>query len=271
MKVALAQTHILWENKQSNFEKAASFITQAREAEADIVFFPEMSLTGFSMNIQITAEGESQETVEKIRELCIKEAIAVGIGWAKRGEEKAENHYTVVDARGNICSDYVKIHPFSCAGESKVFLGGSEIVYYKLGDYTWSTLICYDLRFPEVFQIASRNADIIVVPANWPQNREDHWRTLLKARAIENQSYIFGVNCVGQVGELMYSGLTSAYSPEGQCLKELSDEEGIIIVELNRSDLDIRKSFPVKRDRKWQFYSHEYMKKASKNFKKERE
>ena len=259
MIVALAQTHILWEDKKNNFEKVISFVTEAKRQKADIIFFPEMSLTGFSMNTKVTAEGDLQETVEKIKELCKREKIAVGIGWTKQEEEKAENHYTVVNQEGSICSDYIKIHPFSYAGEAEIFQGGNKFSYFKLGEYTWSTFICYDLRFPEVFQIASQKADVIVVPANWPKNREEHWRTLLKARAIENQCFILGINCVGMIDDIMYSGFTSIYSPEGQCIKALSDEEGIITIELNHAGLDIRRQFPVRQDRKWGFYGKNYM------------
>lgn len=258
MKAALAQTHIFWEDKELNFDKVNRFVRKAKEKMADIVLFPEMSLTGFSMNTKVTAEDDSQDTVEKTKELCRKEDISIGLGWTKCGNEKAENHYTVIDRNGRICSDYVKIHPFSYAGETDFFQGGKEIRYFEIGGYTWSTFICYDLRFPEIFQIAARKADIIVVPANWPEKREEHWRALLKARAIETQSYILGINCVGMVGNISYSGYTSAYSPDGICLDELANEEGLVLVELNREELEIRKGFPIKKDRKWEFYSEKY-------------
>jgi len=258
MKAALAQTHIFWENKELNFNKVISFARLAKEKAADIIFFPEMSLTGFSMNTKATAEGSSQNTIEKTRELCRNEKIAVGIGWTKRGDKKAENHYTVINRNGRICSDYVKIHPFSYAGETDYFKGGNEIRYFEMGGYTWSTFICYDLRFPEIFQIASQKADIIVVPANWPAKREEHWKTLLKARAIENQCYVLGINCVGMIENVSYSGYTSAYSPNGMCLYELSNEEGLVFVELNHEELEICNSFPVKKDRKWKLYSEKY-------------
>lgn len=259
MVAALAQIHILWEDKQGNFEKIVAFVSEAKEKKADIIFFPEMSLTGFSMNTKVTGEDDTQETVGKIKNLCRKEKMPIGIGWTRYGKEKAENHYTVVNCDGNICSDYIKIHPFSYAGEKEIFQGGNKISYYKLGDYTWCTFICYDLRFPEIFQIASQKADIIVVPANWPENRTDHWRTLLKARAIESQSFILGINCVGVIGNISYSGFTSAYSPEGQCLNELSDMEGLVMAELDYGKLAIRESFPVRQDRKWTLYSQEFM------------
>lgn len=259
MKAALAQTHIFWEDKELNFNTVENFARQAKKKAADIVFFPEMSLTGFSMNTRVTAEDGSQDTIEKTKGLCIKEEIAIGIGWTKCGDKKAENHYTIIDKNGKICSDYIKIHPFSYAGETDCFQGGNEIICFEMGGYIWSTLICYDLRFPEIFQIASQQADIIVVPANWPEKREAHWKALLKARAIENQCYILGINCVGMVGDISYGGYTSVYSPDGICLDELANEEGLVYAELMRQELEIRNSFPIKKDRKWKFYSEKYM------------
>ena len=257
MKVALAQTNIVWENKSENKTHAIQYIAQAADLGAQAIFFPEMSLTGFSMNTKVTAE-EDNLTVDSFCKIASKYNIVIGIGWVKKGNILAENHYSVINNDGEVISDYCKIHPFSYAGEAEVFQGGNKVSYYKLGEYTWSTLICYDLRFPEVFQIASQKADVIVVPANWPKSRAEHWRTLLKARAIENQCFILGINCVGMIGDIMYNGFTSVYSPDGQCLNELSDEEGIITVELDHTELDIRKHFPVKQDRRWELYSKIY-------------
>ena len=155
-----------------------------------------------------------------------------------------------MNQNGDICSDYIKIHPFSYGGETDYFQGGNEITNFKMGGYIWSTFICYDLRFPEKFQIASQKADVIVVPANWPQKREEHWRTLFKARAIKSQSYVLRINCVGEVGNILYSWLTSFYAPDGRCMGELSNEEGLVLAELKHEDLNIRIEFPVKNDRK---------------------
>ena len=113
MKAALAQTHIIWENKKANLEQAQRYIESACNNNAQIIFFPEMSLTGFSMNTQLTAESEL-ETLENIRAIAQKQHIAIGIGWVKRQNTLAENHYTVIDDKGEILSDYIKIHPSIC-------------------------------------------------------------------------------------------------------------------------------------------------------------
>lgn len=260
MKAALAQTHIIWENKKANLEQAQKYIESACNNNAQIIFFPEMSLTGFSMNTQLTAESEL-ETLENIRAIAQKQHIAIGIGWVKRQNTLAENHYTVIDNKGEILSDYIKIHPFSYAKEDQYFQSGNRIGCFDYGAYRWSTFICYDLRFPELFQIASKEADIIVVPANWPQKREAHWRTLLQARAIENQCYILGINCTGEIGGLLYHGFTCCISPQGELLKCQNDTAGCLYIELDNDVKRIREEFPVKLDRKWEFYARHYREK----------
>lgn len=256
MKIALSQMNIKWENKEDNQKAAVDAILAAKEKGAKAVFFPEMSLTGFSMDTDLTAESDL-ETVQAFQRIAQKERVAIGIGWVKR-RELAENHYTVLDSDGRILSDYVKIHPFSYGKENIFFQSGSAVVQYNLGGYSWSTFICYDLRFPELFQIASEKAEVIVVPANWPGSRAEHWRVLLRARAIENQCYILGVNCVGNIGGLGYRGDSCVISPYGDILDALENKEGNLIADLNMNVGEIRREFPVKQDRKWDFYRDWY-------------
>ena len=212
-----------------------------------------MSLTGFSMNTKLTAE-KDKNTVHKFCNIAVQYNIAIGIGWVKKSDCIAENHYTVISGRGEELSDYIKIHPFSYAGENNFFSAGSEIALFELGNYKWSSFICYDLRFPEVFQIASRTAEVIVVPANWPKQRDEHWKCLLKARAIENQCFILGVNCTGNVNGIAYVGNSCAISPDGKVLRKLEDEPGILIVDLKENVKRLRDNFPVKKDRRMDLY-----------------
>lgn len=254
MKIALAQTNIEWENKQENFKIANDFANNAKKSGADMIFFPEMSFTGFSMNIQVTGERDN-ETIEKMCTIAKSNNIVIGFGWVSLDGEKARNHYSVVDSSGNLISDYTKIHPFSYGKESQFFERGEKIIGYELLGYCFSTFICYDLRFPEIFQIASKNSEIIVIPANWPKARDVHWKALLKARAIENQSYILGINCVGNIGGVEYNGNSMAVSPNGDILTRIENSVGMIFVTIEKEALDIRKTFPVKNDRKWELYN----------------
>lgn len=245
---------ILWEEKAANQKKAVAFVKSASEKGADLILFPEMSLTGFSMNITLTAEKE-METVSFFKSLAARHEIHIGFGWVEAYQGKARNHYTVVSPREGILSDYVKIHPFSYSGEDNYFVAGNTVHTFTISDFRISTFICYDLRFPEIFQAVSGQADLIVVAANWPAARKEHWRILLQARAVENQTYIAGVNCVGDKGGLSYSGNTSLVDPEGRVVQELSDNEGIVFCDIEKAKAEnYRKSFPLKNDRKIDLY-----------------
>ena len=257
MKIALAQTEIVWEDKETNERDAERYTAQAAAAGAQAVFFPEMSLTGFSMNTEKTAESDG-ETIERFARIAAGNGIAVGIGWTGQKEGAASNHYSVLDNRGKTVSDYIKIHPFSYGGEDRFFIPGKEIVYFRLGGYTWSSFICYDMRFPELFQAACAKAEVVVVAADWPGKREEHWKSLLRARAIENQCYILGVNCTGHGGGNVYRGGSCCISPEGEILGRLDERPGLLTAELTQDVKELRERFPVKKDRRWDLYISEY-------------
>ena len=275
MKVALCQLAIAYEKKEENTRRVIRFMEQARSAGADLVLFPEMSLTGFSMNIALTGEKE-KESVSCLCAEAKRIGIAVGLGWtalvdatdddAESGSTKSEtggisnsirgeNHYTIISARGEVLSDYVKMHPFSYSGEDQYFAKGDRAVYFELSGITFSGFICYDLRFPEIFQAVSDRAHVIIVAADWPGSRREHWQCLLRARAIENQCYILGVNSVGDQNGLHYTGDSSVILPDGSVAAQLTDEEGMILYDLVDDVEDYRRSFPMKQDRRPQLYA----------------
>lgn len=258
MRVALGQLDMVWENKERSFQKAEPMIAQAAEGGCDIVIFPEMSFTGFSMNL--TKIGERQEdsaTKKKMKELAVSYGIGIGFGWSALGEEpgkKGTNRFTVIDAGGEDVLEYVKLHPFTYGGESDFYEKGTEIVTAPFLGRTISLFICYDLRFPEIFQIASRKADVIFVIANWPEVRSAHWETLLRARAIENQVYVVGVNCVGERDGMSYTGESMAVDSIGNILGKLSGREGVLICDLDDRAWSLREKFNTVKDRREDLY-----------------
>lgn len=159
-------------------------------------------------------------------------------------------------------SDYAKIHPFSFSGEDKKFQGGETINVYELNGVKFSAFICYDLRFPEIFQIASKEAHVIIILANWSEKRREHWKCLFRARAIENQVYIIAVNCVGEIGGVHYSGDSCVINPNGDVLMECFDEENILTYQLQEDVDDYRRVFRVREDRREDIY---YMRTLGKN------
>lgn len=253
MKIALYQMDIQWESKEINYLRVEDKLIEAQEKNMDLFVLPEMSFTGFSMNTEVTKES-NLETISGISNYAKKYHIAIGFGWVKDCGEKSENHYTIVDKEGKMISDYAKIHPFSFSGEDKKFQGGKAINIFELDGVKFSTFICYDLRFPEIFQIASKEAHVIIVPANWPEKRREHWKCLLQARAIENQVYIIAVNCVGETGGVTYSGDSCVINPNGEIMINLSGQEGLLEYQLSGNADNFRNGFQVKHDRKENLY-----------------
>ena len=256
MRVALAQTEPLWENKEGNFRAALSFLEQAREKQADLILFPEMSMTGFSMHPEKIGEtNESPETLSFFREQAQEYGLYIGVGYVEYCQPKSFNRYAIISPEGKVLADYRKIHPFTFGTEAVHYAGGEELAFCRVKEFTVSPLICYDLRFPELFEIASERADLIVVPANWPSDRREHFMTLLKARAIEDQCYIAGVNRVGRARTLSYSGDSMIVDPFGRVLSKAGDGEELIVADLNLEGLrQYREEFPARTDRKPELY-----------------
>lgn len=127
---------------------------------------------------------------------------------------------------------YRKIHPFTFGGEDRHVRPGDRLVTVTVGGLRIGLFVCYDLRFADEFWQQARQTDVFLVPANWPSSRRDHWTTLLRARAIENQTYVVGCNRVGQGGGLDYSGDSRIFDPFGEVIASRDDGEGILVADL---------------------------------------
>ncbi|MBU3142628.1 nitrilase-related carbon-nitrogen hydrolase [Clostridium sp. CF012] len=255
MKLALAQLDIAFEDKAVNSETALQFIKQAASEKVDMILFPEMTLTGFSMNTSLIGE-INDETTEFFKEMSSKFNIFIGFGYVE-GTSNSKNKYSVVAPSNVDLVNYTKIHPFSFGEETEFYQSGNQIEFFDAFGFTVAPFICYDLRFPEIFQIASKTANLITVAANWPLQRREHWITLLKARAIENQCYIAGINRVGEGNALTYSGDSMIVDPLGNIISSLYMEDGLIIADICTENVtQIRETFRLKEDRKEALYSN---------------
>jgi len=271
MKLALAQIDITFENKSKTRETVIHFVQQAATQNVDMILFPEMTLTGFSMNTSLIGE-ENNETIEFFKDLSSEFNIFIGFGYVE-GKSHSKNNFCVVAPwvvpevmpvvmpPNAELVNYSKIHPFSFGSESKFYEGGNEIKLFDAFGFTIAPFICYDLRFPEIFQIASKTATLITVASNWPMKRREHWICLLKARAIENQCYIAGVNRCGEENGLIYSGDSMIIDPLGSIISSLYMDEGLVIAYINHDDaITIRHRFKLKDDRKESLYYTCYLK-----------
>ena len=242
------QPDLIWENKEANLEKLKKMADQPDE-NTDIIVFPEMFTTGFSMQSMEYAEETSGETYRWMQELARRNNCAVTGSFIVRENDKVFNRLLFVDETGSSVS-YDKHHLFRFEGESEHYSPGTErkIITYR----GWRILpqICYDLRFP-VWSRNRNDYDLIINVANWPESRRDVWTTLLKARAIENQAFVVGVNRIGTDGNgISYSGDTRIFGPKGNTLLSINpNKESVDSVAINMQELvGFRNKFPVWKD-----------------------
>jgi predicted amidohydrolase len=144
-----------------------------------------------------------------------------------------------------------KLHAFSFAGEDAHYESSGELHTWAVGDLRLTPLVCYDLRFPEPFRLAAADTDLFVVIANWPERRRAHWSTLLRARAIENQAFVVGVNRCGDGDGLHYTGDSAILSPWGEALASAAEQETVLVANLEAAAITAaRTNFPALRDRR---------------------
>lgn len=251
MQIAAVQFDVAWESRQANFRRVRELIDAADVQPGGLIVLCEMFATGYTMNVAAAAEDPDGPTRQFATELATRTETCVVAGVVCRaGDGRGLNQAIAVEPGGRLLARYAKMHPFGFAGETDHYAAGWEVVTFNWGGLTVCPAICYDLRFPELFRAgARRGADLFVVPANWPAARRDHWRTLLRARAIENQAYVVGVNRCGADPNVSYAGESMIIGPRGEILADAGPDEGVI-----RANADVealaawRQEFPALRD-----------------------
>lgn len=256
MKVSLVSLNQIWEDKEKNLILCEKNIKISSQKNIDLIIFPEMTLTGFSNDIDKNSENKNEsKTIISFSNLAKKYSIAIFFGMVIKDEKKALNKLIVIDKSGQVLEDYSKIHPFSFTDEDKYFNAGNELMIVKLEDLNIGLTICYDLRFPELYSSLAKKCDLIVNIANWPLKRVDHWNTLLKARAIENQIFIAGVNRIGIDGNgVKYAESSNIFNANGEELKYTKiDDMKIYDVDKNWTK-EFKTNFNTTNDRKVDLY-----------------
>lgn len=251
MQAVLVQFDIIWENKRANFARVQELLRVSAPAPGSLIVLPEMFATGFSCDVNSTQQGDPPESDEFLGSLARDFECCVIGGVVTAGVDGRPRNESVAFGPNGLLKRFAKIHPFR--RELDVHTPGTEIVTFPWGGFEIAPLVCYDLRFPESFRAAARlGASLMVVIANWPIARIDHWVTLLRARAIENQAYVIGVNRCGRDPELVYNGRSLVVDPHGAVLIDAEDGEKVVTAEL---DPDIvakwREDFPALRDARW--------------------
>ena len=248
MKIALVQYSPVWENKSVSMEKLKSLLAQTDAI--DLLIFPEMTLTGFTMKSNDFAEELEGESYIFFSSLAKEKKCAILFGMIEKGKKKNFNTLVHLNNQGKIISTYRKIHPFSYSTEDVFYGKGKNTVVTKVKGIKIGLSICYDLRFPELYRFYAKDkVHLIVDIANWPDTRVEHWRTLLKARAIENQCYVAGVNRVGNDPKLHYNGFSSVFDPMGKEIVAVENEEKVIVAEMDKTYVDeVRFKLPFLND-----------------------
>ncbi|MCB9218037.1 MAG: carbon-nitrogen family hydrolase [Ignavibacteriales bacterium] len=241
MKIALLQFSPIWESKEDNILKINDLVNNIKK-DTEILIFPEMTLTGFTMNSQNYSEEIDGIGMKYFLKLSSELKMNIMAGIIEKYHNKFYNSLFHFDNKGLIKAVYRKVHPFSLAEEDKNFDAGNESVITKIDKTKIGLSICYDLRFPELYRLYGKEkTEIIVNIANWPIKRIDHWKSLLKARAIENQCYMIGVNRIGEDPFQKYNGFSAVYDPMGKEIIICENEEKIIYAEI-----DIQKVYKVR-------------------------
>lgn len=248
LKVTLIQTELAWRNVPENVARFDSRIKQINEP-TDLIVLPEMFSTGFTMEPEALAETMSGQTVMQL------------IRWAKdvqtdicgsviiEEDGKYYNRLIWVKPDGTVAT-YDKRHLFRMSGEHEIYAAGNKLCTIDILGWKVRPFICYDLRFPVWTRNTGNVYDLMIVVANWPEKRAAHWKTLLRARAIENQCYAIGVNRVGMDGNgIAYSGDSAVIDFAGDMLWEKRNSECVKTVELSMEKLRAcREDFPSWKD-----------------------
>ncbi len=252
MKVAAVQHDIVWEDRDANFERLGPMIAAAAAQGARLVVLSEMFSTGFSMNTDLVAESADGPSVRFLLDQAARHAVWV-CGSIPERPAAADRPFNqlVLAAPDGAVHRYAKIHPFGYGAEHEQYAAGDTFRTVDVEGVRCSFFVCYDLRFADEFWPLAPETDCYVVPANWPQSRRLHWPALLRARAIENQAYVVGVNRVGEGGKLTYVGDSVIVDPLGDELANAGDAECILTAEVDPGRVqEIRTRFPFLADRR---------------------
>lgn len=233
MKIGLFQFAPEWENKENNKKKILDII-ESQEISHDLIIFPEMTLTGFSMESEKISDEPDSESHLFFAEIAKKYNTNVIAGITEKENGCFYNTLIHFSKDGNIASRYRKIHLFSLADEQNHYTPGNSLVITSIDGLEAGLSICYDIRFPEMFRIYGKEkVELIIAIASWPVKRIEHWKAILKARAVENLVYVAAVNRTGNDVFQQYNGNSMIIDPMGNEIIRIEDKEGLFTAEIN--------------------------------------
>jgi predicted amidohydrolase len=255
VKAASIQFNIALGDLDANMEYVRGALARVAAQGCKLAVLPEMWSTGYDYPRLNELSQRTPEVVEELGRLSAEHGMVIVGSLPEPHGDKVCNTAYVMD-RGQQLGKYRKIHLFSLMGEDRSLHGGDSWLVVDTHIGRIGVFICYDLRFPELARrLALEGAEIIAVPAEWPKPREEHWRALLKARAIENQLFVVAANCCGIQGKLDFFGSSLIFGPKGETLAEAGYENGEFIADIDFSVMEKwRQQIPCFNDRKPEYY-----------------
>jgi len=251
-KLGLAQMEFRFGDPDENLSRVGDRVQRARAAEVDIVLFPELWASGYDLEHSTDHAAPLGEGMfESVSELAREHELVIGGSLLEMDGGDIYNTFTLYDGEGTLLAHYRKIHLFRLLDEEKWLTAGDEIVQV---DTRWGSIglsTCYDLRFPEMYRAyALAGVKLILIVAEWPQSRIDHWWKLLQARAIENQVYVAAVNKVGYSQGAKLGGQSAVIDPWGEVMVRGDRDESLLTATIDLDEVEkTRRAIPVFKDR----------------------
>jgi omega-amidase len=248
LKITLFQGYLFWEKTDKNLQNIALRLSGIRE-KTDLIILPEMFNTGFTMNAEELAEPMGGKTMQWMHKIAVQYSCVVtgSIIITEKG-----NYYNrlIWMRPDGIHDHYDKRHLFALGKEHNTYTAGTKRLMVELNGWKICPVICYDLRFPVWLRNVEETYDLLLIVANWPERRALHWRTLIPARAVENQAYVIGVNRVGHDGnEVYHSGDSTCIDPNGNVVYYKRDEEDVYTFSIIADEvIKARRAMPFLKD-----------------------
>jgi len=249
LKITIFQAYLFWENVDKNLQNISLRLSMGVKEKTDLIVLPEMFNTGFSMNAAALAEEMDGKTIRWMAQSAAKYDCVITGSLIIKENGKYFNRMIWMLPTGEY-QQYDKWHLFGMGEEDKTYTAGNENVIVELKGWKIRLAICYDLRFPVYLRNNDSAYDILLLIASWPDKRIAHWKALIPARAIENQSYVIAVNRVGHDGkEVYHSGHSMCIDAYGNTVYYKPEDEDLYTFSINYEDMiKIRKSFPFLKD-----------------------
>ena len=260
LKFAVIQMDVKIGEVSHNIDVVQQKLSEAvsHPSQPDVIVLPEMWNTGYALTeINELADMEGKQIVSLLSNFAKTHQVnLIGGSIAEKREAGVYNTIFAFNRNGELLADYSKLHLFRLMDEEKYLQAGDKLGQLTVDGVEAGMMICYDIRFPELTRsLALQGAKVLFVPAQWPHPRLHHWRTLLQARAIENQMYVIACNRMGVSGETAFFGHSMVIDPWGEVIVEAGEEETILYGEIDLEVVEkVRQTIPIFADRRPQFY-----------------